>query len=173
MVAVGGLAALPASEWTQGPLGCTLGMSVLVKVLSRQIDAPPACFIYYNKDHSVGREGSLLPIQEFHKRGALMFLVVGKPQNVGWVEGTVQVILQKSYLSPLVAQKSHFSFRFAHVAFRHAVTMGNNSCLSIKTLSHLSAGEQSEPGGDPRYCFFLRKTPNTGNGDGQSCVQPQ
>lgn len=72
---------------------------MLVKVPSRQIDAPPACFIYHNEDHSVGREGSLLPIQEFHKRGALMFLVVGKPQNVGWAEGTAQVILQKSCLS--------------------------------------------------------------------------
>lgn len=48
---------------------------------------------------SVGREGSLLPIQEFQKRGALRFLVVGKPQNVGWGEGTVQLILQKSYLT--------------------------------------------------------------------------
>lgn len=58
-------------------------MSVLMKVLSRQINAPPACFIYHNKECSVGREGSLLPIQEFQKHSALMFLVVGKPQNVG------------------------------------------------------------------------------------------
>lgn len=70
-----------------------------MKVLSRQIDAPPTCFIYHTQDHSVGREGSFLPIQEFHKRGALMFLVVGKPQNVGGAEGTAQVILQKSRLS--------------------------------------------------------------------------
>ena len=98
MAAVG-LAALPTSERARGLLGCTLGLSMLVKVLSRQINAPPACFIYHNEDHSVGREGSLLPIQEFHKRGALMFLVVGKPQNVGWAEGTAQVILQKSCLS--------------------------------------------------------------------------
>lgn len=98
MAAVG-LAALLASEQARGPLGCALGLSMPVKVLSRQIDAPSACFIYHNEDHSVGREGSLLPIQEFHKRGALVFLVVGKPQNVGWAEGTVQVILQKSSLS--------------------------------------------------------------------------
>lgn len=93
------LAALPAPERSQELLGCALGLSALVKVLSRQIDAPPACFVYHNEDCSVGREGSLLPIQEFHKRGALMFLVVGKPQNVGWGEGTVQVILQKSCLT--------------------------------------------------------------------------
>lgn len=67
-----------------------LGLHVLVKVLSRQIDAPPACFTYHNEDHSVGREGSLLPIQEFHKRGSFVFLMVGKPQNVGWAEGTTQ-----------------------------------------------------------------------------------
>ncbi|PKU41644.1 hypothetical protein llap_8051 [Limosa lapponica baueri] len=84
------LAALLASECAQGPLGCALGLSMLVKVLSRQINAPPACFIYHNEDRSVGREESLLPIQEFHKRGALMFLVVGKPQTVGWAEGTAQ-----------------------------------------------------------------------------------
>lgn len=58
-------------------------LSVLVKVLRRQINAPPACFIYHNKECSVGREGNLLPIQEFQKHSALMFLVVGKPQNVG------------------------------------------------------------------------------------------
>jgi len=94
------LAAPPASELAQGLLGYALRLSVLVKVLSRQIDAPPACFIYHNEDQSVRREGNLLPIQEFHKHGALMFLVVGKPQNVGWAEGTVQVVLQKSCLSP-------------------------------------------------------------------------
>lgn len=90
------LAALLFPEWSQGLLGCALGLTVLVKVLKRQISAPPACFVFHNEDCSVGREASLLPIQEFHKRGALMFLAVGKPQNVGWNEGTVQVILQKS-----------------------------------------------------------------------------
>lgn len=93
------LAAPLASKWAWGLLCCAFGLSMLVKVLSRQINAPPACFIYHYEDHSVGREGSLLPIQKFHKRGALMCLVLGKPQNVGWAEGTEQVILQKSCIS--------------------------------------------------------------------------
>lgn len=85
--AAAGLAALLASGWAQGPLACALGLSMLVKVLSRQTDAPPACFIYHNEGYTEGREGRLLSIQEFRKHGAPMFLVVGKPQNVGWAEG--------------------------------------------------------------------------------------
>lgn len=99
VMAASDLAALPASERSQGLLGCALRPSVLVKVLSRQINAPPARFVYHNEDRSVGREASLLPIQKFHKRGALRFLVVGKPQDVGWREGAVQVILQKPCLT--------------------------------------------------------------------------
>lgn len=101
------LAALPTPEWSQGLLGCALWLTVLVKVLKRQISAPPACFIYHNEDCSVGREASLLPIQEFHKHGALMFLVVGKPQNVGWSEGTVQVILKNPIPTSLGKPELH------------------------------------------------------------------
>lgn len=133
VMAASDLIALPAPERSQGLLGCALGLSVLVKVLSRQINAPLACFVYHNEDCSVGREASLLPTQKFHKRGALRFLVVGKPQNVGWSEGTVQVILQKSCLTlgyTWVAWKSDFTWRLLSTIFRYVITTRNDSGLS-------------------------------------------
>lgn len=128
-----------------------------------EADQCSSCFVYHNEDCSVGREASLLPIQEFHKRGALMFLVMGKPQNVGWSEGTVQVILQKSCPYLLGKPELHenlFSLEGFYLQHLDMWWLQGVTQVSLTTTPP-GTWKRSEPRGDPGYCS-LRNMPKLG-----------